>query len=375
MNLALLEKELDKTKISIFLGSTAALLGNIMCSFEIVFDSRPKTAQIGKRVIRWNPDWFTACTAKGRIFTLLHELWHIARLHRVRRGTRTHKRWNIACDYVINEGLAKEGYACGSDDLGGIDICLDKQYYGMTEEQIYELLPPDEDEEGDSTNSMDDMPPSDEPDEEPSDVPIVVRAIEAANQAGSPGGLPIEVVKFIAAYLNPVVPWQNLLNKFFNDLAETRHTWKRPSRRYTTMYLPSRYKDEGKLAKLNYYLDISGSVTQKDILRFNSEFDYVKRTYAPKEMVQILFNTHIIKRTVIKDSDLFTDSIIRTGGGTSLYHVREDIIESKPTAAIIFTDLECSPMATLPFSVPIIWVIVGKVKNPVPFGVPVYIDL
>ena len=374
MNLAEMEKALDKTKISIFLGSTAALLGSVMCSLDIMFDGRIDTACVGSKMIRWNPEFFERCTPKGRIFVLMHELWHIARLHRVRRNDREHVRWNHACDYVINEWLFKEGYACTEDDVGGISILLDKRYFGMCEEEVYNLLDPADFETPEDAPSMNDMPPADEADEA-SDVPIVVRAVEAANQAGMPGSVPGEITKYLAEYLNPLVPWQNLLQKFFQDLAESRFTWRKPKRRYPDMYLPSRYKDEGRLTKLNYYLDVSGSVTKKDILRFNSEFKYVKDTYLPEEMNQILFNTEIVEETTILENDPFTDVIYDTQGGTSLYYVREHIIESKPTAAVIFTDLGCSPMATLPFDIPIIWVVVGKIKTPVPFGTPVYIDL
>lgn len=45
MNLAEMEKALDKTKITIFLGSTAALLGSVMCSLDIMFDSRQNVNQ------------------------------------------------------------------------------------------------------------------------------------------------------------------------------------------------------------------------------------------------------------------------------------------------------------------------------------------
>ena len=374
MNLAEMEKALDKTKITIFLGSTAALLGSVMCSLDIMFDDRIDTACVGSKMIRWNPEFFTKCTPKGRVFVLMHELWHIARLHRVRRNNREHQRWNHACDYVINEWLFKEGYACTPADVGGISILLDKQYFGKCEEEVFDLLNAADFEAPEGTGTMNDMPPSDETDEA-SDVPIVVRAVEAANQAGMPGSVPGEVIKYLAEYLNPLVPWQNLLQKFFQDLAENRFTWRRPNRRHPNIYLPSRYKDEGRLTKLNYYLDVSGSVTKRDILRFNSEFKYVKDTYRPEEMTQILFNTGIVSEVVILENEPFTDAIIETGGGTSLYYVREHIIESKPTAAVIFTDLGCSPMAQLPFDIPIIWVVVGKIKTPVPFGTPVYIDL
>ena len=374
MNLAEMEKALDKTKITIFLGSTAALLGSVMCSLDIMFDGRIDTACVGSKMIRWNPEFFERCTPKGRVFVLMHELWHIARLHRVRRNNRDHKRWNHACDYIINEWLFKEGYACTPADVGGIEILLNKRYFGMCEEEVYNLLNADDFSQEASDDSMDDLPPSDEADEA-CDVPIVVRAVEAANQAGMPGTIPGEVIKYLAEYLNPLVPWQNILQKFFQELAESRITWRKPKRRYPDMYLPSRYKDTGRLNKLNYYLDVSGSVTKKDVLRFNSEFKYVKDTYHPEEMVQILFNTNIVSETVILENDVFTDAIFETGGGTSFYYVREHIIESKPTAAVIFTDLGCSPMAQLPFDIPIIWVVVGKSKTPVPFGTPVYIDL
>ena len=37
-----------------------------------------------------------------RLFVILHELWHVAKLHSIRRESRDPRLWNIACDYHIN---------------------------------------------------------------------------------------------------------------------------------------------------------------------------------------------------------------------------------------------------------------------------------
>ncbi|MFP3607830.1 DUF2201 family putative metallopeptidase, partial [Paraburkholderia sp. SIMBA_053] len=43
--------------------------------------------------------------------------------------------WNYACDYIINIDLQDEGYS-----FEGTQPCLDAQYRGMAEEDVYDHL-------------------------------------------------------------------------------------------------------------------------------------------------------------------------------------------------------------------------------------------
>ena len=364
MDKAVLDKELDRTKARIFIGTSAAFLGPLMCSMKWEWDEQIKTAATDGATVWWNPTFFMELTKEHRITVLLHELWHTARLHMQRKGSRDSRLWNIACDYVINNDLVKAGHV-----FDGIGL-VDPTYEGMAEEDIYSLL--DQQKSLDEAFEYEDLrEPSKEALRE--GIQNVVRAVQAAQQVGGAGSIPGNVLSTIDSYLTPVVPWERLLDRFMEDLLDEDYSWSRPNRRYPDIYLPHRFKDEGKLQKLNYYLDVSGSISNNDILRFNSEIRFIKEKYNPTELNLIQFDTDIRKVTVIKDSDRLTTLDIIGRGGTSLIPVREHIIDNKPTAAIIFSDLDCSPMRELPVDIPIIWVILNNPYAKPSFGTSIHI--
>lgn len=66
-----------------------------------------------------------------------HEVHHCAYKHHLRRGTRDPKRWNVACDYVVNRDLIRAGFTLPKDAL------LDSRYDGMGAEEVYARLPPE----------------------------------------------------------------------------------------------------------------------------------------------------------------------------------------------------------------------------------------
>lgn len=359
MDTSELDRELDRIKARVFIGTNAAFLGSLMCSMKFKWSETVQTAATDGVTVWWNPNHFMSLSKDQRVTVLLHELWHPARLHLHRRGSRDPHWWNQACDTVINNEMEAAGYI-----FDGIGL-LNPDYIGMSEEDIYDLIsqqpPPD------SPCPFEDLiEPSKEVLQET--INNVVRSVHEATQAGMSGSIPGSTTKIIKAYLKPVVPWERLLDKFIQELLEEDYSWSKPNRRYQDIYLPHRFQDEGKLQKLNYYLDVSGSISEEDVLRFNSEIKFIKERYNPEELNLIQFNTIIQREVTIKDSDSFEEVEIIGCGGTSLEPVREHIIESKPTAAIIFTDLYCEAMEELPIDIPIIWVIINNPFSTPPFG-------
>lgn len=355
-----LNAALEKTKVKVFIGSNAAFLGSLACSTNVVWDENTKTAETNGETIWWNPDWYSSLRDSHRETVFVHELWHPGRLHFERRGERDPYWWNVACDYVINNDMKHAGY-----DFDGLPALLNDDYLGMAEEQVYEIVVKDQIE----------LPPSFYPDIRKPDtktravaVNNVMRAYHQAKASKQAGNLPGHVKIAIDEYLAPVVNWEDALYRFFQDLAETLHTWARPSRRSQDIYLPSRYRERGKLQKLNYYLDISGSIQLRHITRFNSECKYVKDTFEPGEMNFIQFNVQIIKEQTIAANQPFGDVVVHSGGGTHLECVRQHIIDTQPTAAIIFTDLYCDPMRAVPMNIPVIWIVINHRGAKVPFG-------
>jgi len=365
-----LDLELDRVKSQVFKGKTAAFLGSLMCNLDFVWDSERPTAATDGHTLWWNPDWFMSLKPEVRRTILVHELWHPARLHALRRGTRDPKIWNQACDYKINGELIKEGYSFEGIEWG----CIDPKYDGWVEEDIYDDLIKNK-------NPPPPMPgPFGQDMEEPAKlqphvlIANVVKAIQQAKMSGQAGSIPGEIEKVIDKFLAPIIPWEIELQKFFSDLLEEDYTWARPNRRYQDIYLPSKFTDDGRLEHLCYYIDVSGSCDDNDVRRFNSEVKYIKETLKPEKLTVVQFTTVIVHEQVFKMDDPF-ETIIRYGnGGTSLVPVRDHMIKHNPTAAVIFSDLQCPTMQKLPIEVPTIWVAIRAAGKRVPFGRVIYIQ-
>ena len=370
-----LDKELDKVKSNVFLHKKyAAFLGSLMCSLEFIWSDAVKTAGTDGKRVYWNPEWFQSIPPKTAASVLIHELWHVARLHMIRAGNRNQQVWNEACDIRINNDMEREGYSFdGTAPLKNHDY----DFSGIvSEEDIYEQLIKKQDGQGSGQGSWGDGE-SDmvalSKEEQAGVVGSVVKAIQQAKLSQGAGNVPGDVESLIQEILDPVLPWEKLLYKFFTDMIDETHTWARPNRRHEDLYLPSRVIDDGRLEHLCYYFDVSGSVTDDDVVRFNSEVKYIQESLNPKKLTIVQFDTEITKVTEFNEGDPYNGLKIYGRGGTSLIPVRQHIINTKPTAAIVFSDMDCVPMEELGVNVPVLWAVVRNPKLKVPFGTLIHI--
>ena len=381
----MLRREMDRTKSEILMNSKNAFLGALMCQLKQAWDDTIPTAATDSLSIWWNPDWFLSLPKLARVTVQAHEVWHVARLHNIRRGSRDPQVWNWACDLRINNDLAAMGFS-----FVGLEGCwLDPQYPPeMPEEDIYDLLmknavkpPPGgyDPFDGDMQSSG----PTDLGKSQPTpaqvkaaavaQVQAVAQAIQQAKVMSAAGSIPGSLELLIEDFLAPVIPWEQVLYNWFTDLVQEDFSWRRPNRRFSDMYLPSLQSDEQRLQCLHYYFDVSGSVTNQMIKRFNSEVKYIKDTFNPERLVLAMFDTQIHEVYEITEHDQFDRIKITGRGGTSLECVRKHIDETRPTAAIIFTDLDCPPMGALKVNVPIIWTVADNPGAKVPFGKIIHI--
>lgn len=367
-----LTRELDRVKSRVFLGRNAAFLGSLMSSLEFIWSEDIPTAGTDGVRFWWNPKDFIALPPEERKATVEHELWHVARLHMVRRGDRDPRLWNYACDVRINRDLRKEGYPNLPPPMWVQDH---HEIPHEVEEDIYDFLM--QKSQGNpqmGSGQVHHMIPGDQQSNQAA-INNVVKAIHLTKLAGQAGNLPGGIEETVNKFLAPVIPWETVLYNFFTDLLDDDYTWRRPNRRHDPreLYLPSRFTDDGRLEHLIYYLDVSGSITDHDLIRFNSEVKFIKDTFNPVKLTLVQFDTQISHEMVITENDQFEEVKIVGRGGTCLVPVREHIIKHKPTAAIIFSDLYVTPMQPLPFEVPVIWVAVGNQSASVPFGKLIHI--
>jgi predicted metal-dependent peptidase len=363
-----LDRMLSKTKGRLFTKKGAGYLGSLLCDHEFVWDPSAETAWCNGTTIGWGPAFYTWLTMEERITVLAHELWHTGFDH-MDRMTKVHdpEKWNIAADYVINNMLYNAGFVFG-DKLMSLKPYLDLQYDGMTTEQVYNLLPDDPQ----PPRPMDrDVRPADEASKQRV-TSSIIKAIQSSRMAKEIGVIPGEVELIIDQFLNPILPWEILLQQYFTEFSNDDYSWKRPSRRYDDEYLPSLLSDSG-LEHLIYYIDVSGSVSDADVLRVNSEVKCIHENLAPKRLTVVTFDEQIQDSYEFTDDMPFDKIVIHGRGGTDLDPVRQHIIKHRPTAAVIFSDLYVHPMEMDP-GVPVLWIVVGNKSAQTFFGRRIHIE-
>jgi predicted metal-dependent peptidase len=374
---AVLDRMMNQTKGLLFAKKGAGFLGSMLCDTDIIWHDEKRTAWTNGEVIAFNRKFFFWLTPQERVTVLAHELWHIACDHMGRFDkSHIHEYWNQAADFFINLMLKNNGYTFGPL-LMSIKPCLDAQYDNMTTEQIYQLLLPPP--SSGSCSSSPSAPPSNESGIMEGDlgpypseitkakiVKKIVKALQAAKRSNEAGTVPGEVKVLIDEFLNPVLPWEVLLARFFTELSNDDYSWRRPSRRFDEEYLPSLIGENG-LEHLIYYLDLSGSTSDLDVKRFNSEVKFIHEQLKPKLLTLVTFDTQITGEFVFTDDMPFEKLELHGRGGTCLKDVHKHIVKHKPSAAVIFTDLYVTPMREDP-SVPLLWVCVNNPTAKVPFG-------
>lgn len=360
------EDLLDKLKLDIFKNKKiGALFGSLLCNIEWKWSNEISTACTNGTYIKFNESWFSSLSPENRLFVGLHEMQHILRLHQIRRGKRDPHTWNIACDIVINESLVNDGFRLPTGGILESSLLMDNSL--ESEEDVYDFILKNGTQinntvfgvEGD-TDDLGDPEEGEEcidltPQEARNVTEIVTTAISQAKQSGQAGGLAGQISSHLENFLNPIVPWDLALRKFFIELGgASKKDWSRRNRRFRNVYMAKRVPDRNALTKVMFFLDTSGSVTDEELQKYLGEIKHVQETLNPLELQVVQFDYFIQKTDVYKIGDKITGMDISGRGGTSLEPVKKLIDEEKPSVVVIFSDLECSPMERP--KVPVIWI-------------------
>ena len=94
----------------------------------------------------YNPEFVAKLTPPELLGCLAHEVMHPALQHHTRRGTRSPKRWNVACDFAINPLIRDANLALPAGAL------YDPAFRNLSAERIYNLIA--EDKDGDSAGGQ-----------------------------------------------------------------------------------------------------------------------------------------------------------------------------------------------------------------------------
>ena len=363
-------KALNRAKLKIMVDPDNTFLGSIMCGLDIILDDECSSACTDGLQIKINSKFFESLSDKARIGLILHELWHVGRLHSIRCKNRDHKTWNIACDIVINNWLDDKGYK--EITQKGL---VNHEYDNKSEEEIYELLKKDSEENFhiQSTIVSCEIKPNDVIENSSAEgkglqlgnvqeADIQTRRLMERKGGTSYGSGIFEIDTLLDKFFQAQIPWNVYLEKYLTDMKDYgARSYKRPNRRYLYrgIYMASKMREEGRLGHLQFYIDTSGSISQEQMTLYNTELRYIWEELKPLKMSIIQFCSKITTEDILEDGDDYIGIHIVNSGGTSFKPVREKILKDKPMCAIIFTDLYAEKEYTQTNGkVPLIWIAV-----------------
>lgn len=364
---------LDSAKFEIFLHpGEGAFLGSLMCSMDITWSTKIKTAQTDGLSMEINPDWFGSIPEMTRPTILMHELRHVGYLHNLRAQGLHHLKFNWAADYVINIQLKDEGYS-----FDGVSPLLDPAFRNMTAEEVYDLLPdPPPSGGGSGGQGKTGINPgqqagcwSNDPDDQdliqpddPAKIEEIVQAVHAAAMAQQRTGYSSKEVDAISEIIRkrnqPIVNWKAELQDFAQDKAKSGLDYTKRNRRYQHVILPARGK-RGRLMELDFFFDTSGSVTDGMEAQMISEISFIHGVLKPKALNLIQFDTSIRHVQKFTQGASIEEIQIHGRGGTSLECVAKYLRKSRPAGAVIMTDLDCPIMSEVE-GVPILWLCINN---------------
>jgi predicted metal-dependent peptidase len=362
---------LQKAKIQLMSTPDSAFFATVCFSLRHIFDDRVSTAATDGRVIRFNPTFFMKLTPPEQVFLLLHETLHVAYLHilRVQPGMNKSKA-NAAMDYVINLQLTDRNFKMPKCGL------LDSQYKGMSWEEVYKLLPDDQSPSWDDLDPMEREGTGAEQEALAQEVQdILVRASIQSRMAGDkPGTIPGEIQIFIDKILNPKLPWQKLLMKYFRSFDKSDYSFKKPNRRFfPKWHLPTLWGES--LMDLVVAVDTSGSVSDSDFNTFVSEVHTILRMMKPSKITFIQFDTGIRHVNEVRSVKELLSLKFTGRGGTDVNEVLEWANKNKPQLLMFFTDGEFRAPDISVKNSDVLWLIHNNKKFSAPFGKTIHYEI
>lgn len=311
----------------------------------------------------YNPKWFEKLTDMERIGFLAHEVLHVVFLHITRRNERDATKWNVACDYAINNYLVAEGFILPK---GGL---VDPQYNDMTAEAIYSMLPEQSSKLLDpgKCGGVMDHPGTDGTSGKTSAIEagLTVAIHQAAESAKAQGKLSGTMESVISDITDPKVDWKAVLARFLRANNKSDFTWVRPNRRFIArgMYLPSLHNPC--LEEIVVAVDTSGSISDDELTQFTTETSYILHELAPERVQFLQCDTEVQNATEYTRESLPLKVTYEGRGGTRFRPVIDYVNENYPNAAalVYLTDLESDDFGNKPHY-PVLWITTNQTNAP-----------
>ncbi|CAB4130533.1 vWFA domain containing protein [uncultured Caudovirales phage] len=368
-----LEDRITKARASIIMDSV--FFGSLMVRLQPKLNNDIPTMATEGKYIHYNANFTDGLNDAELKGVIVHEVMHCAMAHHARRGERSARGWNMACDYAINPLVKESGFMLPKN-------CLENPAYaGMAAEEIYALFPDgDGDSGGDGMGSdhwnvggvepgAGDGDSSSKSDLEQEQQNWKNAVAEAAMTARMMGKMPAGLDRFVEELMDATLPWQELLARFIHNVAKNDFNWSRPNKGLLQnfgIYMPTLHSDAcGTVALI---VDTSGSIGQRELTEFGAELNGILDMVRP-ERVHVIYCDAAVAHVEEFTPDQYPVRLEAHGGGGTDFRPAFEYIDenlSDVQCAIYLTDM----YGTFPDSepdYPTMWVSNSTVSD-APFG-------
>lgn len=371
-----LKQAMVKARVSFLRKPETIFLSTVCFMLKLIYNEKHPTAATNGTDLIINPKFFMLLKDSMRITLLAHETFHVILHHcLIAKNFSNKKKFNYAADYVINCFLVEAGFEPIKwvDPGTGMPMqwLYDPAFKGMSTAEVYKLLPEDPathpasagagpvDEHLPPGGTTPDGDPMDEGDVARAVINIINTAAAVASVQGQAGSIPSEVQVFLEKLRKPKLPLSQMLRKFFTQVCKNDYSWRKPNRRFFPMLVPG--LQGHKLTEIAFAYDMSGSVSQNDTTRYQSELVGVMKFLKPDSIRLVQFDTCIKSDNKVPNLQALANVRLVGRGGTDINPLMEWAKKHKPTALVVFTDGEF-PHASFNPGCPVLWVIHGRSK-------------
>lgn len=355
------QKLLEKAKIGLILNEP--FFASAALKMEYEEDNSIETGCTNGICIRYNTDFFTQMGAEERKGFIAHEILHVISMHHLRRGDRDMDTWNIACDYAINPLLKESGITVPS---GG---WYNPRFVGMSAEEIYKLLPKEDNKGGKKFGDVEDPPP--DVDKKEMEQVAKQMGLDAYNAGKQAGNVSKGLKELIADIVEPKHNWKEILNRFCSEVVKNDYTWTRPNPRYipSGLYLP--VLESKQISGIVFAIDTSGSIDTELLKEMINEIKDAMANFTIEVTV-----IHCDDRVQKVEELTQDDDIMPVGrGGTAFQpvfnYVNKELEETK--AIVYFTDGDAFDRYKEP-DCPVLWAVYNGRHFKPEFGEIIYVD-
>jgi predicted metal-dependent peptidase len=378
--------------------------GALALRMDLQEETRGRTSTMATdgRSLFYQKDFVEGCSDQELVGLLAHEVMRPAMQHHTRRGDRDPRLWNEAADYAINPILTEAGFV-----LPGAPL-LNREYCGMSAEQIYEALK--QSQEGESSEAPDDRETDhtrdadslgegggggndgpdhgaqenshaaerpggvfDAPDPAQQEAEWQVALKQATQVAQMMGQLPGGIALAVDEVLRPRVDWKSILRRFVQQSASADYSWRRPNRRYIAagLYLPDLRSES--LPSIVVVVDSSAS-THRVLPAFKAELQSIVEECQPESTIVIMADAKVQRVDEFQRGEAIEFNV-EGFGGTDFRPAFEHVDHEQINLAclVYLTDAD-GVYPEEPSTYPMLWAITTPNRQ-APWGETVYVDV